>query len=197
MDKTKQKELKEYLRVQYKGDLPDHLRGTVDDSDTDRNYDRHGDRDYPPTGARGGNNRSNNNYDSDNHNGSQRDRSRSNNINRGRVSGNDSDYDDDRGGRRSVDLDGDSGDERDRRRGDRDSDRGGRGGDTGRVDKRGKQGQGRGHQDKEGRWVSEQEYEELTALCDRLMSQQDRLQDEIQHQAGLIKVTAVPILGLF
>ena len=45
------------------------------------------------------------------------------------------------------------------------------------------------HQDKEGRWVSDAEYVELTTLCDRLMNQQDRLQEEIQHQAELIKVS--------
>lgn len=27
IDKEKQSELKEYLKVQYKGDLPDHLKG--------------------------------------------------------------------------------------------------------------------------------------------------------------------------
>jgi general stress protein YciG len=46
-EKVKQKELQEYLRVQYKGDLPDHLKGTVNDMD---NSDT--DREYPPTGHR-------------------------------------------------------------------------------------------------------------------------------------------------
>jgi hypothetical protein len=39
VEKVKQKELQEYLRLQYKGDLPDHLKGTANDtdnSDTDR-----------------------------------------------------------------------------------------------------------------------------------------------------------------
>ena len=51
-------------------------------------------------------------------------------------------------------------------------------------------GNNRNHQfqDMNGRWISEVEYGELTSLCDRLMTQQDQLQVELQHQAELIKV---------
>jgi hypothetical protein len=51
-------------------------------------------------------------------------------------------------------------------------------------------GNGRVHQfqDRNGRWISEVEYGELTTLCDRLMTQQDQLQLELKHQAELIKV---------
>ena len=51
-------------------------------------------------------------------------------------------------------------------------------------------GNGRVHQfqDRNGRWISEVEYGELTILCDRLMTQQDELQLELKHQAELIKV---------
>jgi hypothetical protein len=36
--------------------------------------------------------------------------------------------------------------------------------------------------------VSVQEYDELSALCDRLLEQQQQLQSEIKSQASLIKV---------
>jgi hypothetical protein len=59
-----------------------------------------------------------------------------------------------------------------------------------RSDKNDMSGNGRVHQfqDKNGRWISEVEYGELTTLCDRLMTQQDQLQLELKHQAELIKV---------
>lgn len=37
------------------------------------------------------------------------------------------------------------------------------------------------------RFVSPEEYDELSSLCDRLMQQQEELQDELQQQASLIK----------
>ena len=37
-------------------------------------------------------------------------------------------------------------------------------------------------------YVSKAEYDELSALCSRLMDQQDELKDEIERQAQLIKV---------
>ena len=239
LDKTKQKELQEYLRVQYKGDLPDHLKGTVEDSDTDRKWDRDRDRDrdYPPRGNRDSNRDNNNNSNGtsngtsskSNHNVEFNDYKRNQNDGRNRNSsgtgtdnsrrGNNRNNDDSdgydggesssnrgksgksSGNRRSVDFDNNSGDDqestgRDQKNNGRGRDRG-RGNDsdsnngTQRHSKGEEQSQGRGsqYQDKEGRWVSEAEYEELTALCDRLMSQQDRLQDEIQHQASLIKVS--------
>jgi hypothetical protein len=63
-------------------------------------------------------------------------------------------------------------------------------GNTYRNDKSDMSGNGRVHQfqDRNGRWISEVEYGELTTLCDRLMTQQDQLQLELKHQAELIKV---------
>ena len=59
-----------------------------------------------------------------------------------------------------------------------------------KSDRSDKNENGRMHQfqDRNGRWISEVEYGELTSLCDRLMTQQDQLQVELKHQAELIKV---------
>jgi hypothetical protein len=47
--------------------------------------------------------------------------------------------------------------------------------------------------DEEGRprekWVSQSEYDELSKLCDKLLAQQDSLQTELRNQAKLLKVS--------
>ena len=54
---------------------------------------------------------------------------------------------------------------------------------------RGGGGGGRGGNKKGDQWVAQVEYDELSALCDKLMDQQEELQSELQRQADLIKVT--------
>lgn len=39
------------------------------------------------------------------------------------------------------------------------------------------------------KWVSQNEYDELSALCDKLLVQQDTLQSELRNQAKLLKVS--------
>ena len=51
---------------------------------------------------------------------------------------------------------------------------------------RGRRSSGEGSEG--GDWVSKAEYDRLTSLCDRLMAQQDELQQEIAHQADVLQV---------
>ena len=205
--------------MQYKGDLPDHLKGVVDDNDTDRQsrslqYDI-------SSGHKGNSNRNHHFNENSNRNQNSggdriRDMAHNGNGNSKPRKGDESDgYEaieigrgDGKGhkhgngnqqkhsNRRTSDFLSDSGDDQDsRERNSRSKNRDRGEGDAnikGKEDK----GRGQGHgqqftqyQNKEGRWVTEAEYEELSALCDKLMSQQDKLQDEIQLQAGLIKVS--------
>ena len=208
--------------MQYKGDLPDHFKGSANDSDTERSTERSTntntntptDTDYPPTGRRGSSNR---NYDSsENSNRNQnneRPRSRgtardeAGNLSSKQRNGDESDgygeaedswglgnrheHGHKYGNRKAESLETDHGNGQDMR-GRRAGDDIGRGIHEQEQGKKNGGRQQRGQrQDKEGRWVSEAEYEELTALCDRLMSQQDKLQGEIQLQAGLIKVSNI------
>ena len=208
--------------MQYKGDLPDHLKGVVDDGDRERHSEN-----YPnqkcdaPSGQRGNGDR--NHHFSENSNRNQNsggDRIREmaqNGIGDSKLRKVDESDDcgaDESGrehgnkhknsNRRNSDFLSDSGNVQDSgERNFRSKDR-----NRGVVDAslKGKADQGRGqgqdqgqqftqYQNKEGRWVTEAEYEELSALCDRLMSQQDKLQGEIQLQAGLIKVSSTLILN--
>ena len=214
--------------MQYKGDLPDHLKGVVDDSDTERHSENYPKQKYDiASGQRGNGDR--NHHFSENSNRNQNsggDRIREmahNGIGNSKLRKVDESDDcgadesgrgDERGrengnkhknsSRRKSEFWSDSGDDQDSgERNFRTKDR-----DRGVVDAsfKGKADQGRGqgqgqgqqftqYQNKEGRWVTEAEYEELSALCDRLMSQQDKLQGEIQLQAGLIKVSSTLILN--
>lgn len=61
-------------------------------------------------------------------------------------------------------------------------------------DKEDREGRGGGGGSQE-RWVSKMEYDQLTALCDKLMTQQERLQDEIDSQARVISVSSCHPFG--
>ena len=61
----------------------------------------------------------------------------------------------------------------------------GQGGGRGKGKGKGRGGSGSGEGDD---WVSKVEYDRLTSLCDRLMVQQDELQQEIAHQADVLQV---------
>ena len=240
-DKTKQKEMREYLTGHYKGEIPERLKSILvvdgDNSDGDIDHQQHqnqqqkqqqqmsrgknmnargtlqsqmihndevretrnGDDKYHRGDSRTGDSRHDwqakkgwQDGDADIHqaqysggSGSGSGRKDENNIRsrssqdkrggeRGGVSSND--Y------RTGVDDDPESPDNREVRQGynnrnEKNSDKS-------------DNGNNRNHQfqDKNGRWISEVEYGELTSLCDRLMTQQDQLQVELKHQAELIKV---------
>jgi hypothetical protein len=216
---VKQKEMQDYLRGQYKGDIPQHGRSSVpdddDNSDGDRDYNRHRDRDgdrerereHSPKGTRSSKGTSNR-ADRNENGGSVKDRNAD--VRSGKQDRRDRGDDDDDNARkwddRKSSKSSPKGRQMDGRRDDygADSDTGdpvrGGGFDSGSKDYSKENGHMKGserrggsnkHQDKEGRWVSDAEYVELTTLCDRLMSQQDRLQVEIQHQAELIKVQCI------
>lgn len=200
--KMKKKEMQEYLRGHYKGDIPEHLMGALDSNgndDSDADNDRERGRGspsretgrHPKGGVKGRNGESCSNHrdeerssgdngggrqnrDGDRDRGSQMGRHQ-NAESRGRDRDSQSEHDDEGQYREQGQgsSGNDSSDSRSNRRG---------------RDKKKEKGKGKTFQDKEGRWVSEAEYGELTSLCDRLMSQQDRLQEEIQHQAEMIKV---------
>lgn len=244
-DKTKQKEMREYLTGHYKGEIPERLKSILvvdgDNSDGDIDHQQHqhqqqkpkqqqqqqmnkgknmnvnargtlqsqmihndevretrnGDDKYYRGDSRTGDSRSDRQArkgwqdgDTDNHQaqysgGSGRNdenniRSRSSQDKRGGERGGVSSNDH----RTGVDDDPESPDNRVARQGynnrnDNKSDKSDNG-----------SGNNRNHQfqDKNGRWISQVEYGELTSLCDRLMTQQDQLQVELQHQAELIKV---------
>lgn len=204
----KQKEMQEYLRGHYKGDIPEHLMGTLggngnDDSDADNDRERGRGSPSRETGrlSKGpvkgrngeGNYREEDRSSGDTSRGRQnRDRDRDSQMgqheNTGRRAerGRDRDRDSPRRKGGSQSEHDDEGQWRDRGQGSSGNDS-----SDSRSNRRGRDNdKGKKFQDKEGRWVSEAEYGELTSLCDRLMSQQDRLQEEIQHQAEMIKVTA-------
>jgi hypothetical protein len=212
--KLKQKEMQEYLRGHYKGDIPEHLISALEgngNDDSDADNDRERGRGSPSRetsrhskgGVKGrngdsiGNHREEDRSNCDKRRGRQDrdgDRDRDNQmgqsagrrVERGRDTNRDRDSP-----RRKGDDRSEHDDEGQWR--DRDQGQGSSGNDSSdsRSSRRGRdKDKGKKFQDKEGRWVSEAEYGELTSLCDRLMSQQDRLQEEIQHQAEMIKVTA-------
>lgn len=215
----KKKEMQEYLRGHYKGDIPEHLMGALDgnsNDDSDAENDRDGDR------GRGSPPRETDRYSKGNSKGRSDDsRHRAEDRSsggRGRgQQGRDSDRDRDgqmgqqhhnHAGRRADrdrDRDRDSPKRKGGARGEHDDetqwrDRGSSGNDSSdsRDDRRGRdKDKAKKFQDKEGRWVSEAEYGELTSLCDRLMSQQDKLQEEIQHQAEMIKVISALNLSFY
>ena len=236
-DKTKQKEMREYLTGHYKGEIPERLKSILvvdgDNSDGDIDHQQHhhqqqlqqqqmnkgknmnargtlqsqmiyndeirdsrnGDDKYHRGDGRAGDSRNDrqakkvwqDDDKTDNHqvqysSGSGSGRKDENNMRsrssqdkrggeRGGVSSNDH--------RTGVDDDPESPDNRGVRQGYNYSN-----------DNKNDNGNNRNHQfqDKNGRWISEVEYGELTSLCDRLMTQQDQLQVELQHQAELIKV---------
>lgn len=205
--KMKKKEMQEYLRGHYKGDIPEHLMGALDSNgndDSDADNDRERGRGspsretgrHPKGGVKGRNGDSCSNH---------RDEDRSNGDNGGGRQNRDGDRG--RGSqmgrhqnaeRRGRNRDRDSQSEHDDEGQYREQGQGSSGSGNDSSDSRGcrrgrdkEKGKGKTFQDKEGRWVSEAEYGELTSLCDRLMSQQDRLQEEIQHQAEMIKVTTL------
>jgi hypothetical protein len=72
------------------------------------------------------------------------------------------------------------------REGDRARERG-RGGNV--SDDEGDDRRQKGNNGKGQRYVSPEAYDELSALCDRLMAQQEQLQIELSQQANVIKVT--------
>ena len=214
-DRTKQKEMREYLTGHYKGEIPERLKSILvvdgDNSDGDMEHqqqhqigkckstnsrgtslsqthyrdeaheNRNVDGKYGADGLVGDirvdrqAKKNSQDIDADNYqgqySGSRRDenrhRSKSSQEKRG-VSSNEHST--------GVDDDPEFPDNRGARRG--------------YSDKNDKSDYGRKHQfqDKNGRWIGEVEYGELTSLCDRLMTQQDQLQVELQHQAQLIKV---------
>ena len=205
--------------MQYKGDLPDHLKGVVDDNDTDRQsrslqYDI-------SSGHKGNSNRNHHFNENSNRNQNSggdriRDMAHNGNGNSKPRKGDESDgYEaieigrgDGKGhehgngnqqkhsNRRTSDFLSDNGNDQDNRERNSRSKNRDRGEGDANIKGKEDKGRGQGHgqqftqyQNKEGRWVTEAEYEELSALCDKLMSQQDKLQDEIQLQAGLIKVS--------
>ena len=149
-DELKKKELEEYLRVHYKGKIPDYVIQKLPsyNKHSDRSFDRSNDKSIYNVGRKA----SAANDDGD-------------------------DFGDDdypppqprkpaRGGRRaaadndqelSLDIDDHDGGAASLKR---------------RKDK----------------WVSQTEYDELSALCDRLLVQQDTLQIELREQAKLLKV---------
>jgi hypothetical protein len=45
--------------------------------------------------------------------------------------------------------------------------------------------------------VAAEEYDELSKLCDRLLGQQEQLQEEVRKQAEMLKVIGMNILVLF
>ena len=216
-DKVKQRELQEYLRGQFKGDIPQHARTSIldddDNSDGDRDYGRHRNRDRDrershspretrsskgtlPQQSRSNRSDSNSNrFVSDN--GSVKDRNAD--TRSGKQDRRDRGDDDDNNSRKWDDRKSSKSSPKGRQmegrredcNADSDTDRGSNeySKESGHSKGNERRGGSHKHQDKEGRWVTDAEYVELTTLCDRLMSQQDRLQEEIQHQAELIKVS--------
>ena len=159
---TKKRELEEYLRVHYKGKIPEYVLEKLPSKGGKARHSDHRDNDESiyTVGHRAS--AFEEDYDVE--------------VGGGRGGGGPKGLPP-RLGRRSqpdeeeeltLELDGDEYDGRGRsgpkRRGDRD----GGGGKS--------------------KWVSQTEYDELSALCDRLLAQQDSLQSELRNQAKIIKV---------
>lgn len=163
----KKKELEEYLRIHYKGKIPDHVLQKLPSNSKDKNdrslsFERENDESIYNVGRKAAGIDDNDFGDDNDMPPKNRgkpmksvSRAQFENDNDSDFDPPDHDYDGGSRGRKAIPH----------RRHDRD--------DLPPRDK----------------WVSQTEYDELSALCDKLLLQQDTLQSELRNQAKLLKVS--------